>query len=76
MELNQIIARLNELYHRSQQTDLTAEELRERDQLRRIYLDSIRGQVTASLTGVTRKKPTAHHCCGHSDDCDCSGHKH
>lgn len=76
MELKQVIARLNEIYHKSQQMNLTAEELEERDKLRRIYLEAIRGQVKASLIGVVPKRDQDHTClCGHPEDCDC-GHKH
>jgi len=49
MELITMINRLNELYHKAQSNELTEAELAERDELRRIYLASIRGQVKASL---------------------------
>ena len=40
MDMNQVIARINELAKKAKQEGLTAEELSERDRLRRIYIDS------------------------------------
>ena len=47
MNMDQVIARINELAKAAKERVLTAEELAERDKLRRIYIDS----VTANLVG-------------------------
>ena len=47
MNLNDTIARINELARKAKTVGLTDEELAERDKLRRIYIDS----VTANLKG-------------------------
>ncbi len=47
-----VIERLNELYHKSKQGPLSAEELAERDRLRRIYLDSIKEQFKVTLDRI------------------------
>ena len=52
MELKLLIARINELYHKSQQTPLTPAELQERNELRRQYLDAITAQVKSTLDRV------------------------
>ena len=44
-----VLNRINELAHIAKTRDLTAEETAERDQLRRQYLDAIRGQVDGHL---------------------------
>ena len=44
-----VLNRINELAHIAKTRELTAEEIRERDQLRRQYLDAIRGQVDGHL---------------------------
>ena len=44
------IKRINELYHKSKTPEgLTEEELVERDKLRRIYIDSVKANLTGSL---------------------------
>lgn len=47
MDMNAVIARINELSKKAKTEGLTQEELAERDKLRRIYIDS----WTASLKG-------------------------
>ena len=47
MNMNEVIARINELAKKAKTEGLTDEELAERDKLRRIYIDS----WTASLKG-------------------------
>lgn len=47
-----VIDRLNELYRKSQQEALSAEELAERDRLRRVYLDSIKEQFKSTLDRI------------------------
>lgn len=49
MDMNQVIARINELAKKAKQEGLTAEELSERDRLRRIYIDSVKASLTGQL---------------------------
>lgn len=49
MNMNEVIARINELAHIAKERALTPEELRERDQLRRIYIDSVKANLTGQL---------------------------
>lgn len=52
MDMPEVIARLNELYHKSRQVALSPEELAERDRLRKIYLGYIRNQVKVTLDSI------------------------
>ena len=79
MELNKVIARLNELYHQSKISPLSEVELEERDRLRRIYLDAIRGQVKAQLDRVKIVDPENADEHVHQEGCTCGcndGHHH
>ena len=49
MNLNDTIARINELAKKAKTVGLTDEELIERDKLRRIYIDSVKANLTGSL---------------------------
>ena len=50
MNLNDTIARINELAAKAKTPEgLTAEELAERDQLRRIYIDSYKASLVGHL---------------------------
>jgi len=49
MKMDEVIARINELAHKTKQGALTSEELQERDKLRRIYIDSVRANLTGQL---------------------------
>ena len=49
MSLNDTIARINELAKKAKTVGLTEEELIERDKLRRIYIDSVKANLTGSL---------------------------
>ncbi|MEG0292278.1 MAG: DUF896 domain-containing protein [Anaerovoracaceae bacterium] len=46
------IDRINELAAKNKAEGLTTEELKERDQLRKEYIESIRGQVKGHLSRV------------------------
>ena len=46
------IARINELYHKSQEAGLTAEEKKEQKLLREEYLAAIRGNLRAQLNNI------------------------
>ena len=45
--IDDMIARINELAKKAKGEGLTQEEVAERDRLRRIYLDSVRANLTA-----------------------------
>ena len=49
MSLNDTIARINELAKKAKTEGLTPEELAERDKLRRIYIDSVKQNLTGQL---------------------------
>ena len=49
MDMNAVIARINELAAKAKTEGLNQEELAERDKLRRIYIDSVKASLTANL---------------------------
>lgn len=49
MNMNEVIARINELAAKSKTGTLTGEELAERDKLRRIYIDSVKANLVGQL---------------------------
>ena len=49
MTMTEVIARINELARKAKTTDLTPEELEERDQLRQRYIQSVRTNLRAQL---------------------------
>lgn len=49
MDMNKVIARINELAAIKKSRELTPEELDERDKLRRIYIDSVKASLTGHL---------------------------
>lgn len=49
MNMNEVIARINELAAKAKQSQLTAEELAERDKLRRMYIDSVKANLVGQL---------------------------
>ena len=49
MSLNDTIARINELARQAKPVGLPPEELTERDKLRRIYIDSVKANLTGQL---------------------------
>lgn len=68
-----VIKRLNELYHLSQERPLSPEELAERDRLRRVYLEAIRGQFKATLDRIEIVDEAGNKMAPHGDGC---GHEH
>lgn len=65
MNMNEVIARINVLAKKNKEEGLTAEELVERDKLRRIYIDSVTGNLKNQLDNTsivypdgTKKKVT------------------
>lgn len=57
MNLNEVIARINELAHKAKAEGLTAEELAERDKLRRIYIDSVKANLVGQLENTYIVRP-------------------
>lgn len=57
MTMDEKIKRINELYHKSQAEGLTEDELAEQKRLRRDYIDSVRGNLTNQLKGITVVNP-------------------
>lgn len=53
MNIDETIARINELYHKSQSVGLTEEEKEEQAKLRREYIDNVRGNLRASLNNIS-----------------------
>ena len=49
MDMNAVIARINELAKKAKTEGLTNEEITERDKLRRIYIDSVKASLTGQL---------------------------
>lgn len=53
MNINEVIARINELAKKAKAEGLTDEELLERDKLRRIYIDNVTGNLKRHLENTT-----------------------
>ena len=53
MNMNETIARINALAKKNKEVGLTAEELAERDKLRRIYIDSVKANLVGQLENTT-----------------------
>lgn len=57
MEMNQVIARINELYHKSQAEGLTEDEKNEQAKLRGMYIAAIRNNLKSQLDNVSIVNP-------------------
>ena len=57
MGMDETIKRINELYHKSKAEGLTEEEKEEQAKLRRIYIDSVKGNLTGQLNNMSIKYP-------------------
>ena len=57
MDMNAVIARINELAHKAKAQGLTPEELQERDKLRRIYIDSVKANLVGNLENTVLVRP-------------------
>lgn len=57
MEMKEVIARINELAHKSKAEGLTPAELAERDKLRRIYIDSVKANLVGQLENTYILRP-------------------
>ena len=57
MDMNAVIARINELAAKAKTEGLSEEELAERDKLRRIYIDSVKASLTGQLDNTYIVRP-------------------
>ena len=57
MNMDKIIARINALAKKAKSEGLTAEETAERDKLRRIYIDSVKANLTGQLDNTYILRP-------------------
>ena len=57
MQMNEVIARINELARKAKTTGLSSEELQERDKLRRIYIDSVKANLVGQLENTYIVEP-------------------
>ena len=57
MDMNAVIARINELAAKNKAEGLNEEELIERDKLRRIYIDSVTGNLKGHLENTYIVRP-------------------
>ena len=53
MDINAVIARINELAAKNKAVGLTEEELEERAKLRRIYIDNVTGNLKGQLENTS-----------------------
>lgn len=56
MTLEEKIKRINELYHKSKNEGLNEEEKAEQAQLRRDYIDSVKGNLVSQLNNIDIKE--------------------
>ena len=57
MDMNAVIARINELAHKAKAQGLTPEETAERDRLRRIYIDNVKANLVGNLESTVLVRP-------------------
>ena len=57
MDINAVIARINELAAKNKTVGLTEEELEERAKLRRIYIDKVTGNLKGQLDNTYILRP-------------------
>lgn len=57
MNMNETIARINELAKKNKTVGLTPEETAERDKLRRIYIDSVKANLVGQLDNTYIVRP-------------------
>ncbi len=69
MDMNAVIARINELAAKAKTEGLNQEELAERDKLRRIYIDNVKASLTGQLDNTYIVRPDgSKHKLGHKDE--------
>ena len=57
MNINEVIARINELAKKAKTEGLTGEEIAERDKLRRIYIDNVKANLIGQLDNTYIVEP-------------------
>lgn len=57
MNINEVIARINELAKKAKTEGLTQEETAERDKLRRIYIDNVKASLVGQLENTYIVEP-------------------
>ena len=57
MNINEVIARINELAKKAKTEGLTEEEIAERDKLRRIYIDNVKANLVGQLDNTYIVEP-------------------
>ena len=57
MNMDERIARINELYHKSQAEGLTAKEKEEQTRLRKEYVASVRNNLKSQLDNIIIENP-------------------
>lgn len=57
MTMEETIKRINELYHKSQAEGLSEEEKAEQTELRRKYIDSVKGNLRGQLENISIQRP-------------------
>ena len=57
MNINEVIARINELAKKAKAEGLNEEELQERDKLRRIYIDNVKANLVGQLENTYIVRP-------------------
>ena len=57
MDMNAVIARINELAAKNKTVGLTEEELEERAKLRRMYIDNVKGNLVGQLDNTYIVRP-------------------
>jgi uncharacterized protein YnzC (UPF0291/DUF896 family) len=73
MEINELIARINFLYHKRQAEGLTEAEQVEQTELRRQYISIFKGNLKSQLDRIQLvDEHKEDHCC--KPGCDCKKH--
>lgn len=57
MNMDERIARINELYHKSQDEGLNAAEKEEQARLRKEYVENVRANLKGQLDSITIERP-------------------
>jgi len=57
MNIDEMIARINELYHKSKAEGLTEAEKEEQQELRKQYIASFRNNLRSQLNSITIERP-------------------
>lgn len=57
MNMDEVIARINELAKKAKSEGLTQDEIQERDKLRRIYIDSVKANLVGQLENTYLVRP-------------------